>query len=66
MQWNFKLRHVILENALRYVGLEYPHRAVLAVDGRRALALVAVFRTFLPGPGLWFLIFLPDAVVEIA
>lgn len=60
------LRHQILKHLLRDMRLEDPHGPVLAVDGRRALADVAVFLLPLPFPGFILVVVLPDAVVEIA
>ncbi len=55
-----------VEDVFGGVGLEYPHRALLAVDGRGALALVAIFFPLLPAPGSVVLVVPPDAVVELA
>ena len=56
----------ILEDLLGDVRLEDPHRALRAVDGRRALPLVAVLLALLPLPRLGLVVVLPDAVVELA
>ena len=66
MHGNPVLAHEIFEDLLRHVRLEDPHRPLLAVDGGRALALVAVFLAALPLPRLRALILLPDAVIELA
>ena len=60
------LRDESLKDLLRRMGLENPHRALLAVDGGRALAAVAVFLALLPLPGVEGRVVLPDAVVKLA
>jgi hypothetical protein len=59
------LGHESLEDPLRHVGFENPHRARGAVDGRRALPLVAVRVARLPAPRRRLLVVPPDAVVEL-
>lgn len=51
----------VLENLLGSGGLEDPRGAVFAVDGGRALALVAVFGFLLPAPRIGAVVVLPDA-----
>src|SRR5262245_5869462 len=56
----------ILEDLFGDVRLENPHRALLAVNRRRALPLIAIFLALLPRPGRGLVIMFPDAVVELA
>jgi hypothetical protein len=60
------LAHELLEHRLGHVRLEHPHRPVLAVDRRRALAAIAELLAPLPAPGVGRLIPLPHAVVALA
>ena len=63
---DLQLRDPCLENTLGHVRLEDPHRARDLVDGRGALALVAVLVAPLPAPGFGFLVVPPHAMVELA
>lgn len=56
---------VVLEHLFGHARFEDPHGALVPVDGRSPLALVPVFFRVLPFPGFRFLIFLPNAMIEI-
>src|SRR5262249_45578958 len=56
----------LLKNLFCDVRLENPHRALLAVDRRRALPLIAIFVALFPLPGRGLVITLPNAVVKLA
>ena len=65
MDGNPVFGHQVFEHLLGDVRLEDPHRAIGAVDGRRALALVAVFVGPLPLPRARLLVVPPDPMVEL-
>src|SRR5262245_19171198 len=56
----------LFKNLFCDVRLEDPHRALLAVDRRRALPFIAIFFALLPLPGRGLVIKLPDAMVKLA
>src|SRR5262245_13612702 len=63
---NPEVLHIVLEHLLRRVRLEYPHRALRAVDGGCALPLVAILLLRLPPPRFRTLVMFPDAMIKIA
>ena len=65
MDGDLLLGDEIFKDLLGRVWLEDPHRPLVSVDGRRALAAIAVFGSLLPFPGVIVLIVPPDAVIEL-
>src|SRR5215471_2840242 len=56
----------LFKNLFCDVRLEDPHRALLSVNRRRALPLIAILLALLPLPGRGSVIMLPDAAVKLA